>query len=174
MSCPVNDNRLIRLKQCQRQTKGTGGENGIQMEFFTTSMMKLGKHQRDSSRLRGKLKRNIGELAMCLHKTTSSIYLIRQPLHIRTMDIDNKWHPYRFGTQFFNETLTIAINGLILDKVWCDPDQAKSGNQDKSKGARSGFRKSKNFDFPHISTSDVELCDVLVSPSNDLDEAESS
>ncbi|KAM1172024.1 hypothetical protein ACFX2G_022649 [Malus domestica] len=33
---------------------------------------------------------------------------------------DNGW----FGTQFFNETLTIAINGLILDKVWCDPDQA--------------------------------------------------
>lgn len=31
------------------------------------------------------------------------------------------WHPYSYGTQFTNGTLTIAANGLSLERDWCDP-----------------------------------------------------
>ncbi|KAM1240363.1 hypothetical protein ACFX2J_045690 [Malus domestica] len=31
------------------------------------------------------------------------------------------WHPVSYGTQFTNNTLTIAVNGLSLDKDWYDP-----------------------------------------------------
>lgn len=31
------------------------------------------------------------------------------------------WHLDSFGTQFTNGTLTIAVNGLSLEKNWCDP-----------------------------------------------------
>lgn len=31
------------------------------------------------------------------------------------------WHPDSYETQYTNETLTIAVNGLSLEKNWCDP-----------------------------------------------------
>lgn len=36
-------------------------------------------------------------------------------------DYGHMWHPENFETQFTNGTLTIAVNGLSLDKDWVDP-----------------------------------------------------
>lgn len=36
------------------------------------------------------------------------------------LNLDHVWHPNNYGTQFTNGSLTIAINGLSIDKVWCD------------------------------------------------------
>ncbi|KAM1240362.1 hypothetical protein ACFX2J_045690 [Malus domestica] len=36
-------------------------------------------------------------------------------------DHGHMWHPVSYGTQFTNNTLTIAVNGLSLDKDWYDP-----------------------------------------------------
>ncbi|KAM1515819.1 hypothetical protein EV2_015352 [Malus domestica] len=33
------------------------------------------------------------------------------------------WHPDSYGTQFTNNTLTIVVNGLSLDKDWYDPSR---------------------------------------------------
>ncbi|KAM1590949.1 hypothetical protein EV1_034629 [Malus domestica] len=34
-------------------------------------------------------------------------------------DLDHMWHPDSFRTHFTNGLLTLAINYLSLDKVWC-------------------------------------------------------
>lgn len=36
-------------------------------------------------------------------------------------DFGHIWHPDSFGTQYTNGTLTIVVNGLSLEKNWCDP-----------------------------------------------------
>ncbi|CAL9006100.1 unnamed protein product [Prunus brigantina] len=38
-------------------------------------------------------------------------------------DFANRWDPDSFGTQYKNGTLTIAVNGLSLNKNWCDPER---------------------------------------------------
>lgn len=39
------------------------------------------------------------------------------------IDLDHVRHLDSFGTQFSNGFLIIAVNGLSLDKVWCDQDR---------------------------------------------------
>ncbi|TQE01786.1 hypothetical protein C1H46_012586 [Malus baccata] len=36
-------------------------------------------------------------------------------------DYGHLWHPDSYGTQFTNDTLTITVNGLSLNKDWYDP-----------------------------------------------------
>lgn len=45
---------------------------------------------------------------------------IGRPIHA---DFVRRWDPDSFGTQYRNGTLTIAVNGLSLEKRWCDPDR---------------------------------------------------
>ena len=42
-------------------------------------------------------------------------------------DYAHMWHLDSYGTQFTNGTLTIAVNGLSLDKDWCDPRRSHHG-----------------------------------------------
>ncbi|TQD87563.1 hypothetical protein C1H46_026862 [Malus baccata] len=35
---------------------------------------------------------------------------------------NDPWNPSNFETHFTNGILTIAVNGISLDKNWCDPD----------------------------------------------------
>lgn len=52
--------------------------------------------------------------------------VVDQHLSVRSMllpDYGHTWHPDGFGIQFSNGTLTIALNGLSLDKDWCDPNR---------------------------------------------------
>ncbi|CAN6585889.1 unnamed protein product [Malus baccata var. baccata] len=38
-------------------------------------------------------------------------------------DYGHLWHPDSYGTQFTNDTLTITVNGLSLNKDWYDPSK---------------------------------------------------
>ncbi|KAM1461668.1 hypothetical protein ACFXTO_046815 [Malus domestica] len=53
-------------------------------------------------------------------------------------DHGHMWHPVSYGTQFTNNTLTIAVNGLSLDKDWYDPgvnDEASVSVDDSTQPA---------------------------------------
>ncbi|KAH0981110.1 hypothetical protein GBA52_008287 [Prunus armeniaca] len=61
-------------------------------------------------------------------------------------DFANRWDPDSFGTQYKNGTLTIAINGLSLNKNGCDPERVPPWDLENA----DCLLKNRFLDGPHV------------------------
>ncbi|KAM2005329.1 hypothetical protein FF1_000567 [Malus domestica] len=99
------------------------------------------------------------------------------------MDLEHVWHPDSFGTQFSNSFLTIDVNRLSNDKVWCDVDKVPPWAILKSNmllcepqffGPEPEAKAYLLRKLGLVVPSYKNLCKVCISPSKELEEVKTS